>query len=517
MDAIAAQVNELFSAELPNTKWATDDETRREFALALNGSECLPAAVVWPTTEEEISQVFAICNQHKIAVHPVAQGRNWGYGTAQGTSAGQIILHLKHFNKVLEVNESLAYMRVQAGVSQQDAYDALVAADSGLQLDITAAGKHASVVGNVLERGFGHTDYSDRFANVLAMKVLLPTGQIIETGMNMVADAKAKHVYPYGVGPVINGLFSQSNLGVVLEMTIALQPKPEYNANAIVLVRDADVAPKLVATIAKLKKDGVVSSGVHTASLARALGEKTKNAPGQWITTASFSGPKKIALARYKHFKRELNKAVPGLRILLLNDFRWKILSFLNRSGKIPPIAQLEQVLDLKLGRPTDIPLKTLLDFESAHSQLKTHEFPACFRWICAVSTAEQSHLELLMQTCREVFNQFGYGERYTLTNVSPRAVVLIANIRYERTQEEIEKASRFYHALDKALIEAGFPPYRSGSGMFDAVRPYVNEENLAVLQTIKQGIDPNNILSPGKYWIDHPAVTEDQQSAQSA
>lgn len=517
MDAVIAQLNELFAAELPNTEVATDEATRKEFALALNGSECLPAAVCWPTTDEEISKIFAICNAQKIAVHPVAKGRNWGYGTAQGTGEGQIILHLGKYKKVLEINESLAYIRVQSGVSQQDLYDALQEANSGLQLDITAAGKHASVVGNILERGFGHTDYSDRFANVLSMKVLLPNGKVIETGMNMVADAKAKHVYPYGVGPVINGLFSQSNLGVVLEMTIALQPKPEYNANAIVMVRDADAAPKLVAAIAKLKKDGVVTSGVHTASLARALGEKSKHAPGQWITTASFSGPKSIALARYKFFKKQLMKSVPGLRIVLLNDFRWKVLCFLNRNGKIPPINDLAQVLDLKIGKPTDQPLKTLLDFKEAHSQLKTDEFPACFRWICAVSTAEQSHIELLMQTCREVFNQFGYGERYTLTNVTPRAVVLIANIRYERTPEAIAKAQDFYHALDKALIEAGFPPYRSGSGMFDAVRPYVNEDNLELLQVIKQGIDPNNILSPGKYWIDQPAVDAEQSSAQSA
>lgn len=505
MTSVSAQLQELFTNALPNTQWAIDNETLDEFSLALNGSHCRPSAVVWPTTEEEIQTLVDLCNQHGLSLHPVAQGRNWGYGTAQGSQPGQIIMHLGAYNKVLEVNDSLAYARVQSGVSQQNLYDALIEADSHMQLDITAAGKHASVVGNILERGFGHTDYSDRFANILAMKVLLPNGKIIETGMNMIADARAKHVYPYGVGPVVNGLFSQSNFGIVLEMTIALQPKPEYNANAIVLVRDADVAPKLVAAIAQLKKDGVVTSGVHTASLARALGEQTKNAPGQWITTASFSGPKKIALARYKHFKKALNKAVPGLRILLLNDFRWRILSALNRNGKVPPVAQLEQVLDLKLGRPTDTPLKTLLDFPQAHSQLKTDEFPACFRWICAVSTAQESDLEKMMSTCREVFSQFGYGERYTLTNVSPRAVVLIANIRYDRTEEAIEKAQRFYKTLDSALINAGFPPYRSGSGMFDAVSPYLNEDNLSLLTAIKQGIDPNNILSPGKYWINQP------------
>ncbi|WP_299012994.1 FAD-binding oxidoreductase [uncultured Photobacterium sp.] len=482
---------------------AHDEATLREYGLALNGSITPPTAIVWPETEEQLIATVIGANEHGFEVHPVAQGRNWGYGTAQGTQPHQVIINLNRLSQVLEINEDHAYVRVQPGITQFQLYQALVDSNSSLQLDITAAGSHTSIVGNILERGFGHTDYSDRFGSVLSMRVLLPTGEVITTGMGMFKTSKAEHLYPYGIGPVLNGLFSQSNLGVVLEMTIALQPKPEYQTTVMVMCKNESDAPDMVATIADLKLKGVITSGVHTVSMTRAVGELAAKAAGAWVLTTSLAGPKAIVKARYKYFKQAIKRNIPHARVFMMDDFRWQFLCKLNQYLKSPALSGLQLVIDLKKGIPSDDAIKTLLDHREATSEMKTSEFPACFRWICAVSSFSKTEIKEMLSICHQVFQKYGYEERYSMTNVNERAVVMIANIRFGKSEEEIAKARDFHKELDNALLSAGFCPYRSGSGMFDAIKPYIDNTNLELLNTLKSALDPNHILSPGKYWLD--------------
>ncbi|CAH0535773.1 4-cresol dehydrogenase [hydroxylating] flavoprotein subunit [Vibrio stylophorae] len=492
---------EVISAIFSADKWSQKSEQLDEYALALNGSTCRPAAIVWPDSENDLKNLIQAANTHHFSLHIVAQGKNWGYGTAQAPTADQVVVNLKQMDRVLEVNETDAYVRIQPGVTQSQLYQAIVDSGADLQLDITAAGKHTSIVGNVLERGFGHTDYSDRFGHVLALRVLLPSGEIIETGMGAYQHSVAKHIYPYGVGPVLQGLFSQSNLGIVLEMTLALQPKPEYDLNVLILCKNFADAPKVVCEIARLKRLGIVTSGVHTASMARAMGAQAQKMAGAWVITSSLSGPKTIAKARYREMKKALKKVVPSLRFVALTERRWNLIQWVNKHLKSELLGGLKIVWDLKKGVPTDEAIKTLLDEKSAHSHMKTAEFPAYFRWICAVTSSQPKDIKRMLGICQPLFAEFGYEERYTMTNVTERAVVLIANIRYDKTPESLARAKAFYQTLDQALLDEGFCPYRSGSGLFDAATPYLEPNHLALLQKLKAALDPNMILSPGKYW----------------
>ncbi len=502
------RIHTLLSDIFSSSQVIDNKKDLRDHALALNGSHSLPIAIVYPETEQQLIKLVKLANQHKFEIHPVAQGRNWGYGTSQGTKANQVIVNLSRLNRTIEINEEHAYVRVQAGITQSQLFDSLQREQSNLQLDVTAAGLHTSVVGNVLERGFGHTDYSDRFNHVLSMRVLLPTGEIINTGMGMFESSQATHLYPYGIGPVISGLFSQSNLGIVLEMTIALQPKPDYQVTVMVLCQHDEDAPAMVSTIAGLKLEGVVTSGVHTVSMARALGDKAMKVPAAWVLTTSLAGPKGIVKARLKHFKKTITKRIPHSKVVMLTDFRWCLLKKVNRVLKSPMISSLQLIVDLKKGVPSDDAIKTLLDYPEAHSQMKTPEFPAYFRWICAVSSPTAKDIKNMLSTCQPVFEKYGYEQRYSMTNITERAVVMIANIRYGKTQAEIDNAATFYQEIDDALLSAGYCPYRSGSHLFDPITPYIDKANLDFLSTLKRAIDPNNILSPDKYWLSHDPKT---------
>ena len=65
-------------------------------------------------------------------------------------------------------------------------------------------------------------------------------------------DANAKNTYRYGVGPMLDGLLSQSNFAIITEMTIELMPKPEKTCMFVVSAKDESALPLLVDAIREL-------------------------------------------------------------------------------------------------------------------------------------------------------------------------------------------------------------------------------------------------------------------------
>ena len=107
---------------------------------------------------------------------------------------------------------------------------------------MTGAGPDASVLGNVVERGFGHTPYGDRFLHSCGMEVVLADGRVLKTGFGAYENAKARHVHRWGIGPSLDGLFTQSNFGIVTKMTVWLVPAPEAcQAFAFSIPNDEDM------------------------------------------------------------------------------------------------------------------------------------------------------------------------------------------------------------------------------------------------------------------------------------
>ena len=77
-------------------------------------------------------------------------------------------------NRILDFDEKLAYVTVEPGVTQGQLYAFLQGRGSRLWMDATGASPASSLVGNAVERGFGHTPYGDHFANTCGLEVVLP-------------------------------------------------------------------------------------------------------------------------------------------------------------------------------------------------------------------------------------------------------------------------------------------------------------------------------------------------------
>jgi 4-cresol dehydrogenase (hydroxylating) flavoprotein subunit len=215
------------------------------------------AAVVMPQSTEEVQAVVRIANRRGIPLWTHSQGRNNGYGGPAPRVKGSVIVSLRGMNRVLEINEDLGYAVVEPGVRWFDLYEAIEAGGHKLMLSIADVG-WGSVIGNTLEHGITYMPYGLDFGLPCGMEVVLADGSLLRTGMGAMRNNSSWHVYKRGLGPTLDQLFMQSNYGIVTKMGVWLMPKPEVYMPLWARVwKDDDVGP-MVDTLRTLMLDGTV-------------------------------------------------------------------------------------------------------------------------------------------------------------------------------------------------------------------------------------------------------------------
>lgn len=195
-------------------------------------------AVIRPGNCKEVQACVKIANQYKTPIYPVSCGKNWGLGSRVPVQHNCVILELSRLNRILDYNEKLAYITVEPGVTFRQVYEYLREQKSNLFVSVIGGSPDASLIGNTLERGDGIGPYGDRLPHVCGLEVVLPTGECVHTGFGRFANAKTTSVSLWGVGPYLDGIFTQSNLGIVTKMTTWLMPIPKYFQSFVCIIND---------------------------------------------------------------------------------------------------------------------------------------------------------------------------------------------------------------------------------------------------------------------------------------
>ena len=189
---------------------------------------------------------------------------------------GSVVVSLRNMNRVLEINEECAYAVVEPGVRWFDLYDAIQAGGHRLMLSIADVGW--GVVGNTLDHGVTYMPYGVDMGMQCGMEVVLPNGELLRTGMGAMEGNKAWHVYKRGLGPTPDQLFMQSNFGIVTKMGVWLMPYPEvYMPLWLRLRHDDDLAPA-IDTLRELMLDDTIRMvlAAERPLLASVLSERTQ-------------------------------------------------------------------------------------------------------------------------------------------------------------------------------------------------------------------------------------------------
>ncbi len=113
-------------------RFRNDEELLLSYSASLNGPAVKPFGVVFPVNISEVVSLLKIANENGLKVFPISKGKNFGYGEAQGTDPGQLIVDLSRMNQIIAVNEQLAYATIQPGVTQEMLFEFLTTSKSKL-------------------------------------------------------------------------------------------------------------------------------------------------------------------------------------------------------------------------------------------------------------------------------------------------------------------------------------------------------------------------------------------------
>jgi glycolate oxidase subunit GlcD len=211
-----------------------------------------PELVVLPRTPEEISTILKMCNIEKIPLTPRGAGTGLSGGALPVNNG--ILLSMERFNQILEVDERNLQATVEPGVITQVFQEAVK--EKGLFYPPDPASKGSCFIGgNIAENSGGPkaVKYGVTKDYVLNLEVVLPNGEIIWTGANVLKNSTG-----YNLTQLIIG--SEGTLGIVTKAVFRLLPYPKFDLLMLVPFFSAEEACEAVADIFKA---GVIPSGME--------------------------------------------------------------------------------------------------------------------------------------------------------------------------------------------------------------------------------------------------------------
>lgn len=497
--------------------------------------ERVASAAVAPSSTEEVQEIVRIANRRGIPLYPISTGKNLGYGGSAPAQSGDVVLDLKRMNRIIEVNDSNHYAIVEPGVSYFDLYEYIQEKDLKVWIDCPDPG-WGSLVGNALDHGVGHTSarFRNHFDAHCGMEVVLADGEVMRTGMGAMPGSKSWAQYKMGYGPIIDGMFSQSNFGIVTKMGFWLMPEPEAVLQTAVMAPRYDDLHGLIETMKYLENSGIVVGPMELASPLLGLGATAKavemmfegppkmdrrqleliakvevgysaelerygldnNLP-YWELEITYYGPSKVVAAQWEATKDMAAKAVKGVRFKdgeILTDFKQAV--------------QQRKIYAQNLGVPN-------LEFFAFGTRAGGNPNPAIGHlWFSAV--IDQSAQGIL--DANRVFQQAGTTlpvlKNLPILNLRPFSLPATF---HERTflfilgfpvmeDPEINKATiAAYRELMRIGTEHGWGEYRSPVIFQDQMMQSYSFNNNRLLrfhEAVKDAIDPKGIISPGRYGI---------------
>lgn len=231
----------------------TADEIRAKYSHdETEDLSFLPEIVIHPTSVEEISSILTYCHSHHIPVTP--SGARTGLSGGALPLFGGVALSMERFNRIIQIDEKNHQVITEPGVITQELQNAV--AEKGLFYPPDPASKGSCFIGgNVSENSGGPRAVKYGVTNeyVLNLEVVLPTGEVIWTGANVLKNATGYNLTQLLVG-------SEGTLGVITKIVLKLIPHPTHDLLMLVPFTDAQKACEAVAAIFQA---GITPSGLE--------------------------------------------------------------------------------------------------------------------------------------------------------------------------------------------------------------------------------------------------------------
>jgi 4-cresol dehydrogenase (hydroxylating) flavoprotein subunit len=458
-------------------------------------------AAVAPTSTEQVQEIVKIANDLRIPLWTVSRGKNFAYGGAAPVMSGSVVLDLSRMNRILEVNEKFGYALVEPGVSYFDLYKHIQDRGLKLWLDVPDPG-WGSVVGNALDHGVGYTPYGDHFATQCGMEVVLASGEVVRTGMGAMPGNNTWQLFKYGFGPYVDGIFSQSNFGIVTKMGIWLMPEPPgYRPYLITFQKEEDIE-QVVEIVRPLRLGNVIQNAATIRSLvldAAVFSTKSQyysgtgpipdsvakkimadHEIGMWNFCGALYGPKPVTDALWSA-TRDAFSSIPGAKFYFPEDRKRKSDILLHRAETMKGIPKLTEF--------------GFLNWNGGGGHVGFSPV--------SPTTGQDAIKQYRMVSGRVREAGFDY---MGLMAVGFRELHHVTVVVYDQSKpEERKKLDDLFGVMVREAAAQGYGEYRTHIHYMDMIASTYGWNDNALMkmnQTIKDALDPNGILSPGKSGI---------------
>lgn len=474
---------------------------------SLNVTRIIAGAVV-PRNQAEIVAVVKLANEFQVGLYTISVGHNWGYGGATPHRDHCVILDLHRMQRIISVDSELGVAVVEPGVTTGILYDYLQANKLEYLVPVTGAGPNTSLIGNAMERGFGLVPISDHNQALMSITAVLADGTIYNSALAANTQSDIGNLYKWGVGPYIDGLFSQGNYGIVTQASIMLQPKPaavtlmtmdlraEHPDEAVHFIRDMTKRyGKNLSNFQILNRNRYASTVPHG---------RLDKLP-DWRVFGAIYGDKDVVKTVKRGLKRYKRPALTHRKFYSMNALLW----FGRHYRKLPKWMQSSRIeyslvmCNFMLGKPTETFVRQVIYDGSIHAQLNPDRDHKGVMWYAPLIPLRASNVRQFLEMAKRVLEQHHFPCNITLVSFGGLCLDGTLLLKYDRNNpDDCERAKRCYAALFQGGMQIGVTPYRVGvQGMkllVDETQPFWQ-----LARTLKHALDPNNILSPGRYNLD--------------
>jgi 4-cresol dehydrogenase (hydroxylating) len=462
----------------------------------------MPLAIVAPADGRAVAECVRIAGRCGLSLYPVSGGKNWGLGGRVPSGGPAVLLDLSRMNRILGYDATLGTLTLEPGVTFRQVYDFLQAQCSPFWLAPIGGSDQASVIGNALERGEGPGPLGERSNALAGLQVVMADGDTVDTGFSRFEGARTAAISRHGVGPSLDGLFAQSNLGIVTRMSVWLAKQPKHQtrftcrfAGPAALARGLDALRELHQqrvltdcgfTVWNVYKYLALQGGYPWTALQ---GETPLPLPtGSEAQPFYCTGHLHAASdAVGDAFREEMTvQLAPHC-----DSLRFELIDAAARAA--------DPTLDCGFPNPTN--LRTAYWRKRGVAAGANPESDGCgVIWLCPALPFEGDTAALVMREMTAIGLAHGLEAHIGMSAMSPRLMHTYVSLMYDRALPgEDERAMACHDAMLAWLLEQGLPPYRLGIHSM----PMLHQRDgpfERLLRRVRRQLDPQGTIAPGRY-----------------
>lgn len=531
-DAISAWTNVLGSDAVESTLAGL-----AKFKSSTIGVSREVPVVLRPANTSEIVDIVKIANRFRVHLYPVSTGRNWGYGDSSPVTNGCVVVDLSRMNQIIEFQDLSTYgvATIQPGVTQQSLHDFLTANSLPYMTPTHGGGPECSILGNALERGYGITPITNHFEAVTSLTAVLGNGTVHNSLFESIGAPAIGDRRKSQVGPDIDGLFAQSNFGIVTQAKVRLPRRPKHVAAFFFRLRSNEDMANLASQIREVlfefhpKTVGAINVMNSLRVLAMiAPYPIDKVGPGStigmehlhrlatshdippWLGVGSLFGSSRSSIQRaFRSIKKRFGKV--AFRVIWLDECRvnrtdvaLRLLPSVVSKKYRPLLESIRSFLKVAAGEPSRVALPLVywrsgkrLDSNQA---LNPQKDGCGIIWYAPYVAIERQRVDSFREMVEVTCRRFGIEPLITFTTVDDQTFDATIPILFDRgNPEAVSRAKACYETLFQEGVKIGAVPYRFGIGQMQSLIDLAPNYWKNV-KSLRDAFDPNGIIAPSRY-----------------